>query len=71
MLLVKSKRIKRQAVEVAKEGGEAEIENPYFNQRVTLRDSCAYSAGPIEVVIERGKILKLKPETTWYLRGGG
>ncbi len=69
--MVKSRRIKRQAVEAAKEEGEEEIENPYFNQKVTLRDSCAYSAGPIEVVIERGKVLKLRPETTWYLRGGG
>lgn len=69
--MVKSRRIKRQVVEAAKEGGEEEIENPYFNQKVTLRDSCAYSAEPIEVVIERGKVLKLRPETTWYLRGGG
>jgi len=46
-------------------------ETMYEEQRATLNDACGFSAERIRMVVERGQLRELSPESTWYLRGGG
>jgi len=43
----------------------------YGAERAILNDACGWSDEAIQVVMDHGKIVNLKPETTWYLLGGG
>jgi hypothetical protein len=43
----------------------------YGDERAILNDACGWSDEPIRVVIDRGELVEVKPETTWYLLGGG
>jgi hypothetical protein len=43
----------------------------YEDQRATLNDACGFSAEHIQIVVERGRLHEVSPESTWYLRGGG
>lgn len=46
-------------------------ERLYEDQQATLYDTCGFSAERIRIVVERGQLRELSPESTWYLRGGG
>ncbi len=46
-------------------------ETMHEEQRATLNDTCGFSAERIRIVVERGQLRELSPESTWYLRGGG
>jgi hypothetical protein len=43
----------------------------YGAERAILNDACGWSDEAIQVVIDHGKLIDVKPETTWYLLGGG
>jgi hypothetical protein len=43
----------------------------YEDQRATLNDACGFSVERIRIVVERGRLREVSPESTWYLRGGG
>jgi hypothetical protein len=43
----------------------------YGGQRAVLNDACGWSDKPILVVMDRGELVEVRPETTWYLLGGG
>ena len=46
-------------------------EHMYEDQQATLNDACGFSAERIRIVVERGRLREVSPESTWYLRGGG
>jgi len=46
-------------------------ESLYEDQRATLNDACGFSTERIRIVVERGQLREVSPESTWYLRGGG
>lgn len=43
----------------------------YTHERAILNDACGWTHQPISVAVDRGKLVEVTPETTWYLRGGG
>jgi len=43
----------------------------YENERAILNDACGWSDEPIRVVMQKGSMVEVTPETTWFLRGGG
>jgi len=43
----------------------------YGAERAILNDACGWSDEAIQVVMDHGKLVNVKPETTWYLLGGG
>lgn len=43
----------------------------YTNERAILNDACAWTAQPISIALDAGKIIEVTPDSTWYLRGGG
>jgi hypothetical protein len=43
----------------------------YGSERAILNDACGWSDQPIRIVMDHGKLVEIKPETTWYLLGGG
>lgn len=46
-------------------------ERMYEDQKAILNDACGFSAERIRIVVERGQLREVLPESTWYLRGGG
>ena len=46
-------------------------ETMHEDQRATLNDACGFSAERIHIVVEKGRLCEVSPESTWYLRGGG
>lgn len=43
----------------------------YEDQQAILNDACGLSAERIRIVVEKGRLHAVSPESTWYLRGGG
>lgn len=43
----------------------------YTSERAILNDACAWTAQPISIALDAGKIVEVTPDSTWYLRGGG
>src|SRR5262249_17658279 len=43
----------------------------YEDRRATPNDTCGFSAERIRIVVEKGQLHEVAPESTWYLRGGG
>jgi hypothetical protein len=43
----------------------------YGAEHAILNDACGWSDEAIQVVMDQGKLVDVKPETTWYLLGGG
>src|SRR5262249_26293335 len=43
----------------------------YGGQRAVLNDACGWSDKPILVGMDHGELAEVRPETTWYLLGGG
>jgi hypothetical protein len=43
----------------------------YGSEHTILNDACGWSDDAIRAVMDHGKLVDLKPETTWYLLGGG
>jgi hypothetical protein len=43
----------------------------YGDERPILNDACGWSDEPIRVVIDHGELIEVRPDTTWYLLGGG
>jgi hypothetical protein len=43
----------------------------YAGERAILNDACGWSDAPITVVMDRGQLAEMTPDTTWYLLGGG
>jgi hypothetical protein len=43
----------------------------YGAERAILNDACGWSDEAIRVVMDHGTLVDVKPETTWYLLGGG
>ena len=61
------------AIRAASRPGNSALANSgdYSNERAILNDACAWTAQPISIALDAGKITEVAPETTWYLRGGG
>jgi hypothetical protein len=43
----------------------------YTKARAILNDACAWTHERVGVMMDGGRIAELKPDSTWYLRGGG
>ncbi len=43
----------------------------YQDELAILNDACAWSDEPIRIVMDRGRLTEVTPDSTWYLLGGG
>lgn len=43
----------------------------YEGERAILNDACGWSDARIRIVMDRGALAEVTPESVWYLRGGG
>jgi hypothetical protein len=43
----------------------------YGSERAILKDACGWSDDPIRVTMDRGELVEIIPDTSWYLLGGG
>ncbi len=61
------------AIRGANTEGARALQDSAFHgaEQAILNDACGWSDEPITVVMDHGKLVEVKPDTIWYLLGGG